>query len=101
MRLFDVRTTDGSRQFARLPKAAPWGVLRQHLARLPGVQIAGLVVERAPAPWMDFTYRGYRFTLRDAGPELWLSVADPQCSDLILYALAAHCEQLPGNWVAA
>lgn len=101
MRLFDLRTADGSRQFARLRKAATWEALRDHLALLPGVRIVSFVAERAPAPWLDFTYCGHRITVRDSGEELSLIVADPQCSDVILYAVAAHCAQLLGNDVAA
>ncbi len=100
MRLFDVRTADGSRQFARLRRTADWEALRDHLALLPGVRIVSLVGGRAPAPWLDFTYCGHRFTIRDAGTKLSLIVADPQCSDVILYAVAAHCAQLLGNDVA-
>jgi hypothetical protein len=101
MRLIDLRTADGSRQFARLPKAAAWDTLREHFARLPGLEIINFVVERVPTPWLDFIYRGHRFTVRDAGEEVWLMVADPQCSDVLLYETAAHCEQLLGSGAAA
>jgi hypothetical protein len=46
------------------------------------------------AAGIDFDYRGFRYFVRSNGREFCFFVGDPQCPDLGLYELAAHCERL-------
>jgi len=94
MRLIDVRSSDGSRHFARLPKTAPWDALREHVARLSGVETVSLVVPGPIGPWLDFTFRGHFFRVHNGGQEFHFFVRDPRCSDVSLYQVASHCEKL-------
>jgi len=97
MRLIDVRTSDGSRYFACLPKSVDWGILRDHLARLEGVEIVALNNHWEPKARLDFNYRGHSFSTHNGGDEFCFFVRDPQCPDLDLYRLASHCEKLLEN----
>jgi hypothetical protein len=96
MRLIDVRTSDGSRHFACLPKTCDWKKLRDHIGQLQGLEFVNLVVGRPEDPWCDFTFRGPRFLIRNGGPYYHFFVGDPQCSDLLLFQVALHCERLLG-----
>ena len=91
IRLIDRRTEDGSRLFTYLPQTAGWEGLHTHLRRLPGVQIANYVPAELTEPWIDFLYRSHRFSVRQQEDRICLIVRNPQCPDVILYQLAAHC----------
>ena len=94
MELLDLRAHDGSRQFAALPQTASWHRLRQHLKKLPGVQLRGFVTDRVTEGWLDFTYRGHSFTVNDQFGEYWFFVDDPAAPDESLRQLAEYCSQL-------
>ena len=100
MKLIDVRTSDGSRQFVCLPNSATRQALREHVALLPGLEVVNFVAEGRAEAWLAFTYFGHRFAVRNGGGEFCFFVSDPRCSDLILYQVAAHCEQLLGGTAA-
>jgi len=90
MRLIDVRTEDGSREFACLRKEATWQALHEHLGDLPGVTVHSFVAEGVAEPWMEFTFRDHRFLVHERDGHWWLCVRDPQCPDLLLYQVASH-----------
>jgi hypothetical protein len=97
MQLIDRRTEDGSRHFASLPKTCQWQALCEHILLLPGVQIANFVLAGASQAWLDFTFRGHRFSVSDGDGQFCLSVHDPQCPDLNVYQVASHCGKLLGS----
>jgi hypothetical protein len=96
MKLIDERTPDGSRQFAQLPKIAPWEVVRDHILLLGNAKVVNYITENVARPWLDFTFRGHRFVIHCHENQFRLYVSDPQCSDLILYEVGTHLEQLLG-----
>jgi hypothetical protein len=91
MQLIDIRTSDGSRHFVRLPKHVSWKALCEHIGLLPGDNFFSNWIAQ---PRLEFTFRGHRFTVRDSGREFHFYVCDPRCSDVALYQLAYYCEQL-------
>ena len=97
MELIDFRTTDGSRHFARLPNGATWDALGEHISLLFGAEIVNLVAGRREKAWMDFAYRGHRFSVSRHDGLLHFFVCDPLCPDVILFQVAAHCEKLLGG----
>ena len=97
MRLIDKRTRDGSRYFARLPRAAAWADLRDHALLLPNAEIVNFVDLGSARPWLDFYFRRHRFLIHARNGPLSLSVRDPQCPDLILYEVGHHFERLLGK----
>ena len=97
MKLIDERTPDGSRHFARLPKVAPWEVVRDHVLLLGSAKVVNYIADEAVSPWLDFTFRGHRFVIHSHENQLRLFVHDPQCSDLILYEVGSHFERLSGG----
>lgn len=96
MKLIDERTPDGSRQFARLPKVAPWEIVRDHILLLGNARVVNFIGDEVAKPWFDFTFRGHRFLIHSHGNQFRLYVRDPQCSDLILYEVGVHLERLLG-----
>ncbi len=94
MKLIDERTPDGSRRFSYLPWVADWQSVRDHVLRLSGAKMVNFIGGEMAQDWLDFSYRGRRFLIRARDDGLHLFVDDPQCSDLILYQVGRHFEQL-------
>ncbi len=95
MKLLDERTLDGSRHFARLPKIAPWEVVRDHALLLGDAKLINEVGENgAVRPRFDFTFRGHRFLIHSHENQFLFFVSEPQCSDLILFEVGLHFERL-------
>ena len=100
MELIDVRTSDGSRHFARLPARATFDAFCAHVALLPGVEVLGSITENGGKPWMEFACRGHRFKVSSHDGLFHFDVCDPMCPDLILCQVVAHCERLLGGEAA-
>jgi hypothetical protein len=95
--LLKVIMSDGSRQFGELPQTAFWHELRNHLERLDGAELTGFVTDNITEAWIDFTYRGYRFSVNDQFGDYWFFVDDSNCPDEILRTVLAHCALLLGT----
>jgi len=94
MRLIDLRTTDGSRHFASLPRPADWSAMRDHVRGLSGAKTLCYFSEDRKSPRMDFSFRRHYFLIAPRGDSIELFVQDPQCPDLILYEVGRHFEQM-------
>jgi hypothetical protein len=94
MILLDERLSDGSRHFTLLPPVADWESLRDHVPLLPGARVMNFIDAEMSRGWLDFSYRGYRFLIKNRDGQLHFSVDDPLCSDLILFQVGRHFEQL-------
>ena len=97
MKLIDERTPDGSRHFARLPKIVPWEAVRDHIPLLGSAKVVNYVEGGVASPWLDFTFRGHRFLIHSHENQFRLFVRDPLCSDLILFEVGRHFEELLGG----
>ncbi len=99
--LFDIHLHDGSRQFARLPANSEWNDVREHVKKLPGAELVGLVCDRITEVWMDFTYKNQTFTINDQFCEYWFFIHNPCCQEEILCEVKAHWETLLGEGCVA
>lgn len=95
--LFNLTMKDGSRHFGDLPQTALWHDLRDHIENLGDATITDFVTDNVTEAWIDFTYRGHRFSVNDQYGDYWFFVADPKCPDDILNAVLAHCMLLLGD----
>jgi hypothetical protein len=96
MRFFSWIANDGSRNFVDLPETVDWWQLRDHLKKLPGVTITGFVTDGITEAWIDFSYRGHKFSVNNQYGDYWFFVADPECLDEILLPVAHHAASLLG-----
>jgi len=96
-KLINIIMNDGSRHFAGLPESIGWEELRNHIERLAGAQVTDFISDNVTEAWIDFTYRGHRFSINNQFGEYWFFVVDPQCSDEILQAVLVHCESVLGE----
>lgn len=93
-RLFDFRMKDGSRNFADLPEIAYFNELRSHARKLAGSSEAGFATDWVTEVWLDFEYRGHRFSINNQMGEYWFFVEDPNCPDDILVEVVRHFESI-------
>lgn len=92
--LIDIQMNDGSRHFGSLPEIYPWDFLREGIKKLDGATetayISGNVVEF----WLDFTFRGYKFSVNNQFGEFWFFVEGVSCPDSILQEILEHFRKL-------
>lgn len=85
---------DGSRHFGDLPQTVLWYELRDYIGRLDGAAITAFITDHVTEAWIDFSYRGYQFSVNDQHGDYWFFVDKPGCPDEILEAVLSHCELL-------
>jgi hypothetical protein len=95
--LLNLIMNDGSRHFGDLPQTALWHELRNHIERLDGAAITDFITDNVTEAWIDFAYRGHRFSVNDQFGDYWFFVDNPECPDDILRAVLSHCELLLGG----
>lgn len=82
---------DGSRHFVDLPlEAAFFDDLADHLETLPGAEITEFLTDGVVEMWLDFEYRGYKFSVNNQLADYWFFVEDPECPEGILLEIIDH-----------
>src|SRR5262249_25527485 len=79
----DLRLPLGSRLFASHPATMRWPDLRDHVRRLTGAKLGRVECDGLLLCWIDFTYQGHSFGIRNAAGEFWFFVESPDCPDAI------------------
>ncbi len=95
--LLNLTTNDGSRQFGELPQAVLWHELCDHIENLNGATVTDFITDNVTEAWIDFSYRGYLFSINDQFGDYWFFVSDPSCPDIILETVLSHCRLLLGS----
>ena len=93
VQLLDDRMKDGSRNFILLPQTVPPLRLIPRIFTLWGA----LPTAYVPSPtesWIDFRYRGHKFSVNNQFGDFWFFVADASCPAGILEHVADHFARL-------
>lgn len=77
--------------FVALPQVRLWHDLRDNLQTLHGVEINDFLTDGVIGSWIDFTFRGHRFTINEQSGRYQFFVADPGCPDDVLGEVTKHC----------
>ena len=94
-KLFNFTMHDGSRNFYDLSEnTVGWSKLYKYLGKLRGVNKTGFLTDQVTEVWMDFEFRGEKFSVNNQCGDYWFFVENPACSDEILLEIVAHCEKL-------
>jgi hypothetical protein len=96
----DVRIADGSRLCFSVPQTAAWDALRDHALRLPGAQLLEFVGQGFARARLESAFRDHRFFIFGRDGQLHVAVREPHCSDLIVYQVAQHCDELAARHAA-
>jgi hypothetical protein len=81
-----------SYSFCRFPQARFWHELRDHLVTLPGVAVINFADAPVVGSWLDFDFRGHRFTINADSGEFVFFVADTDCPESVLAEITTHFE---------
>lgn len=92
-KLFDHRMKDGSRNFADLPESVFFDELREIAKRFDNAIVTGFVTDWVTEVWLDFEYRGHKFSINNQYGEYWFFVENPNCPDEILLEVVEHFER--------
>jgi len=90
-KLLNIIMNDGSRHFGDLTESIEWHQLRDHIERLDGVGVTDFITDNVTEVWIDFGYRGYRFSVNNQFGSYWFFVDNPKCSEEILETVLGHC----------
>jgi hypothetical protein len=96
VKLLDLPTHDGGRQFAALPQMTDPVTLRDHFAKLPGVKV-GLFLDSVSESWIEFELEGHEFSVNDQFGEFWFFVKNPDAPDQLLERVTSHAIALLGD----
>jgi len=91
--LLNERMHDGSRQFAALPQSRPPLRVLIHVLALPGA-LPTAYVPSVVESWIDFRYKGHKFSVNNQFGEFWFFVQDATCPESVLARVAAHFAKL-------
>ena len=94
MTLLDHRAHGGARRFASFREGVPPERLRAHLGRLAGLSLGEFLTDRMTEAWIDFTYRGYDFTVNNQVGQFWFFVDQPDAPASVLEEVTAHVSKL-------
>lgn len=89
----DIRMCDGSRHFVSLPESASPRKVLWHVLRL-GFAVPYSYLSTAIECWIDFWYKGHRFTVNNQYGEYWFFVNNPACPPAVLEQVASHFSKL-------
>jgi hypothetical protein len=85
---------DGSRNFCNLPEAVFFDELRRHASKLTTAKITGFLTDSVTEVWLDFNFRGQKFSINNQYGDYWFFVEDPECPDNILIEVMEHFRKL-------
>ena len=88
--LFDMRINDGSRHFVDMPEAVFFDEFADHVEKLQGAEITEFITDGVLEMWLDFDFRGHKFSVNNQFGDYWFFVEDPNCADDILLEVCEH-----------
>ena len=84
---------DGSRNFAALPESVFFDELRKIAKGFEGAKETNFITDWVTEVWLDFEYRGHKFSINNPMGDYWFFVENPNCPDEILLEVIEHFEK--------
>ena len=86
--LLNETMSDGSRLFLQLPQTCPpSSLLRQIVRCLGGILTAFVSDEITGETWIDFCYKGWKFSIHNPYGEYWFFAENSECPEAILQSM--------------
>ena len=92
--LLESKMNDGSRHFVDLPEVVFFDELCDHLEELEGAEITEFLTDGVVEMWLDFEFRGHKFSVNNQLGDYRFFVEDPKCSDEIMLEVIEHFRKL-------
>lgn len=84
---------DGSRNFADLPETVFFDELRDIAKKFEDAKVTDFVTDWVTEVWLDFEYRGHKFSINNPYGNYWFFVQNPDCPDEILLEVIEYFER--------
>lgn len=93
--LLEKKMKDGSRHFVDFPvEAAFFDEFADHVEELEGAEITEFLTDGIVEMWLDFTFRGYKFSVNNKYDDYLFFVEDANCPEEILIEIINHFRKL-------
>lgn len=92
--LLEIKMNDGARHFVDMPEVIFFDDFYDHTEELDGAEITEFLVDGVVEMWLDFEFRGHKFSVTNQLGDYWFFVEDPDCPDEILLEIIAHYRKL-------
>lgn len=92
--LFDIKMNDGSRLFVDMPEVVFFDDFADHVEELEGTEIIEFITDGVVEMWLNFEFRGHKFSVNNQLGDYWFFVENPDCPEEILLEIIDHFRQL-------
>jgi len=92
--LREIKMTDGSRHFVDLPEVVFFDEFYDHAETLDGAEITEFITDGVVKMWLDFKFRGHKFSVNNQFGDYWFFVENAECPDEILLEIIEHFRRL-------
>ena len=94
-KLFDNKMNDGSRHFVDMPvETAFFDDFADHIEELEGAEITEFITDGVVEMWLEFTFRGYKFSVTNQLADYLFFVEDASSPEEILIEVIDHFQKL-------
>lgn len=84
---------DGSRHFANFPETVSFERLREIVKQFEGTHEISFITDNVTEVWLDFAYKGHKFSINNQNGDYWFFVEDPACLNEILLEVVEYFER--------
>lgn len=92
--LLDMRMKDGLRHFVDMPEDVFFDEFADHAEKLDGAEITNFITDGVVEMWLEFDFRGHKFSVNNQFGDYWFFVQDPNCPEEILFEVIDHFRKL-------
>ncbi len=92
--LREIKMNDGARHFVDLPEVVFFDKVADHVENLEGAEITEFLTDGIVEMWLDFEYRGHKFSVNNQLGDYMFFVEDASCNEEILLEIIDHFRKL-------
>lgn len=92
--LYENKINEQWRHFVDLPEVVFFDEFADHVEELEGAEITEFQTDGVVEMWLEFTYRGHKFSVNNQLGDYRFFVHDPKCQDEILLEIIDHFRAL-------
>lgn len=92
--LLEIKMNDGARHFVDMPEVIFFDDFYDYTEELDGAEITEFLVDGVVEMWLDFEFRGHKFSVTNQFGDYWFFVQNPDCPEEILLEIIAHYRKL-------
>ena len=85
-----ITLTSMNHGFCRFPQTRSWHETRERLAELQGAAVTDASDDPVVGSWIDFTFRGYSFTINAESGEFVFFAENTDCPESVRGEVTAH-----------